>query len=292
MKMENNSKLFIGTCSWKYDSWKGLIYPDKEKFNHLQVYSKHFNTVEIDQWFWSLHSEDKISLPRSKDVLQYSESVPDDFKFSIKVPNSITLTHFYRRKKTDELRINPFFLNNELFEKFLMTLEPMKNKLGPLMFQFEYLNREKMSSQVEFMERFESFIETADRNFNYAIEIRNPNYINKKYFEFLNQNNLNMVFLHGYYMQPVWDSFNNFKELIKDTVVLRLHGPDRKGIESKTGGDWSKIVESKENEIPKITTIIQFLLMNEVDVFVNVNNHYEGSAPLTIKKIQQQLLLE
>ena len=41
--------LHIGTCSWKYDFWKGIIYPDKEKFNFLGEYSKHYNTVEVDQ---------------------------------------------------------------------------------------------------------------------------------------------------------------------------------------------------------------------------------------------------
>ena len=50
-------KLKIGTCSWKYDSWKGLVYdPDKKysPYDYLADYAKHYNTVEIDQWFWSL----------------------------------------------------------------------------------------------------------------------------------------------------------------------------------------------------------------------------------------------
>lgn len=38
----------IGTCSWKYDSWKGLVYPDFGEFNYLEEYSRHYNTVEID----------------------------------------------------------------------------------------------------------------------------------------------------------------------------------------------------------------------------------------------------
>ena len=47
----------IGTCSWKYDSWKGLVYdPDRQyrPDDYLPDYAKHFTTVEIDQWFWSL----------------------------------------------------------------------------------------------------------------------------------------------------------------------------------------------------------------------------------------------
>nr|NIR09555.1 DUF72 domain-containing protein [Candidatus Aminicenantes bacterium] len=35
--------------------------------------------------------------------------------------------------------------------------------------------------------------------------------------------------------------------------------------------------------------IIKALEERKVDVYLNVNNHYEGSAPLTIKKIQEML---
>ena len=35
--------------------------------------------------------------------------------------------------------------------------------------------------------------------------------------------------------------------------------------------------------------MILSLLSRDVDVYVNVNNHYEGSAPLTMRKIQALL---
>lgn len=46
--------LHVGTCSWKYDSWKGLLYRPGRKygpFDYLPDYARHLNTVEIDQWF-------------------------------------------------------------------------------------------------------------------------------------------------------------------------------------------------------------------------------------------------
>ena len=58
--------LRIGTCSWKYDSWKGIVYPDKEEINFLEEYSKHFNTVEVDQWFWSLFEPKKAIATKGK----------------------------------------------------------------------------------------------------------------------------------------------------------------------------------------------------------------------------------
>lgn len=273
----------IGTCSWKYESWKDLVYsPDCT--NYLAEYSRHFNTVEIDQWFWSLHSADKVVLPQKSVVEEYCNSVPDDFKFTIKIPNSITLTHFYQKDKTGTLAANPYFLNPDLFSQFLDTLKPMKQKLGPLMFQFEYLNKQKMSGLQEFIARFEKFIKSVDRDFEYGIELRNPYYLKKEFFEFLKRNKLRMVFLHGYFMAPVWDVFEIAKQSIESTVVIRLHGEDRKGIEEQSGGVWNRILTPRDQELIRIKEMIAYLQSQEVDIYLNVNNHYEGSAPKTIQK--------
>ena len=184
-------KLRIGTCSWKYDSWKGLVYnPDKkyDPYEYLPDYAKHFNTVEIDQWFWSLFPTG-VRLPDPNVVRRYADSVPDDFLFSVKAPNAITLTHFYSKQpKGSEKHANqpnPNFLDLGILQRFLETLEPMKDKLGPIMFQFEYLNRKKMPSVEAFVERLAAFFSHAPKGFDYAVEIRNPNYLKQTYFDFL-----------------------------------------------------------------------------------------------------------
>jgi uncharacterized protein YecE (DUF72 family) len=277
----------IGTCSWKYDSWKGIIYPEKGKFNYLEEYSKYYNTVEVDQWFWSLFGVKKVQLPKNTDVKAYTKSVPENFKFSIKIPNSITLTHFYNRDKKSPLKKNPHFFNPDLFDSFLNTLKPMKKNLGPLMFQFEYLNKQKMSGLSEFIDRFEALLEVINSKYLYGVEIRNPNYLKEPFFEFIKRNKLVMVFLQGYYMPPIKSIFSEFKDYIKGTVVIRLLGPDRFGIEEKTGADWSKIVEPKDEDLDDLAEIVNYFKKKKVDTYINVNNHYEGSAPLTIKKIQK-----
>lgn len=280
--------LRIGTCSWKYESWKGLVY-STNCTNYLEEYSRKFNTVEIDQWFWSLHDIKKISLPDKKIVDDYANSVPDDFKFTIKIPNSITLTHFYSNSKNEPMRVNPYFLSIELFQKFLASIKRMHTRTGMLMFQFEYLNKLKMSSQKEFIQRFEKFISEIDRSFEYGIEIRNPNYLNKEFFDFLKRNDVRMVFLQGYYMPDVWSVFDKYKKTLEKTVVIRLHGGDRKGIEEKSRNKWNNILEPKDEEIKKVLEMIKCLLQKEVDIYLNVNNHYEGSAPLTIERIRKVL---
>ncbi|MBU1096810.1 MAG: DUF72 domain-containing protein [Bacteroidetes bacterium] len=279
----------IGTCSWKYESWRGLIYPQSSKINFLEEYSGHYSTVEIDQWFWSLFGENKVNLPNPKIIEEYINSVPEDFKFSIKLPNSLTLTHFYKSNKAEPLKSNPYFLSKELYKQIKQIFKPFGEKLGPLMMQFEYLNKQKMNSQLDFQIRFKGFLDSIDTNKNIGVEIRNPNYLNNSFFEFLQKNNIIPVLLQGYYMPPVYETYNKFRNLFTEKVIIRLHGPDRKGIEETTGGDWSKIVESKDDELNKIIDMVIDLLSRDVDVYMNVNNHYEGSAPLTIQKIQDKI---
>ena len=283
------ANLYIGTCSWKYDSWRGLVYSENPKINYLKEYSQQFNTVEIDQWFWSLFPNNKVTLPDPKVVRTYNLSVPDDFKFSIKMPNSLTLTHFYQKKKSDPLIANQNFFSQELMDQFLMNIYAFGEKTGPLMFQFEYLNKLKMKSQFEFQILSADFIKKCPPDFNYAFEIRNPNYLNKSYFEFINENNIAHVFLEGYFMPSIIELYQKYSEHIKNLVVIRLHGPDRKGIEEKTGGDWSEIVEPKDEAISKIVEMIIDMLSKEVDIYLNVNNHYEGCAPKTIEKFKKLL---
>lgn len=280
----------IGTCSWKYDSWKGIIYSEKEQINYLQEYAKHFDTVEIDQWFWSLFSPAKIVLPQKKVVAEYKNSVPKNFRFTVKIPNSITLTHFYTKEKGSSLKKNPYFLSNELFDEFLDSIQEILNQIGCLMFQFEYLNKEKMSSQNNFFEQFNKFYQNiSNKNLPIGIEIRNPNYINKNYFEFLNKLGVIPVFLQGYYMPPIFEIYEKYKPLLRGLVVIRLHGEDRQVIEKISSGNWNKIYIDRSTELKQTANLIKELSSKKVEVYLNINNHFEGSAPLSIARIKKYL---
>ena len=284
------SILRFGTCSWKYESWKGIVYSESTSKNYLKEYSKKFNTVEVDQWFWSLFKPAKVVLPQKKVVEDYKNSIPADFLFTIKVPNSLTLTHFYNESKSDALVPNPYFLSSELFEQFLETISPIKEQIGCLIFQFEYLNKQKMRSLSEFQLKLSDFFKEIDNStLAIGIELRNPNYLNEKYFSFLDEIKLAPVFLEGYYMPPVADIYSKFKKYVNSIAVIRLHGPDRKGIEKIANENWNQIYINRDKEIKTLVELIKDLTSREVGLFVNVNNHFEGSAPLTIEKIKQNL---
>lgn len=279
----------IGTCSWKYASWKGLVYSSRKPANHLQEYSQHYTTVEVDQWFWSLFAGDKVVLPKPSVVREYAASVPENFTFCVKAPNSVTLTHHYKRGKSGPLLPNPYFLSVDLMNRFIDSLETLRPNLGPVIFQFEYLNKKKMSGVGEFFDRLGEFVKQLPSDFSYFVELRNPNWLNTKYFEFLAEKGLYHVFLQGYYMPSIFDLYREHREHVVDMAVIRLHGPDRKGIEEQTGKDWSQIVMAKDQDIERLVGMVADMQLRNVKPHIYVNNHFEGSAPRTIEKIQQWL---
>jgi uncharacterized protein YecE (DUF72 family) len=70
----------IGTAGWNVPS----LYLDRVPpgGSHLERYARHLNAVEINSSFYRPH--------RRATYQRWAQSVPDDFRFSVKVPKSIT----------------------------------------------------------------------------------------------------------------------------------------------------------------------------------------------------------
>lgn len=281
--------LSIGTCSWKFPSWNGLVYSSREPSSYLAEYAGVYRTVEIDQWFWSLFGTNTVRLPDPNDVARYLGDVDEEFRFAVKVPNSVTLTHLYKHASRDAGKENPHFLSSQLMRSFLERIAPMRGRINSVMFQFEYLNKQKMSGLGEFIHRLGGFLEELPADWPYGVEIRNPNYLKAPYFEFLVDRGVSHVFAHGYYMPPAYETYASFRELIRGATVLRLLGWDRKGIEETTGKRWDSVVDPKDAELHRLAWMVGDLLGRGVDVAVYVNNHFEGSAPRTIDRLRSRI---
>jgi uncharacterized protein YecE (DUF72 family) len=287
------SNLYIGTCSWKYPSWEGLVYSSAKGIDYLQEYAKNYNAVEVDQWFWSLFAGQQPKLPAAKDVQEYRRAVPETFRFTIKAPNSLTLTHYHSPKPASEMNANDHFLSPPLWSEFRERIAPLHDVTGPVILQFEYLNRQKMASQKLFLQELGRFAENAGAEWAIGIETRNGNYLNEAYFAFLSERKLVPVLLQGYWMPSVDEVYQKYRLLLRQApaIVMRLHGPDRGGIEKETGGEWNRIVHDRGEELSAIVRITLELRDAGIDVYLNVNNHYEGSAPITIDRLKKLLAL-
>ncbi len=247
--------------------------------DYLPEYSKHYNTVEIDSWFYKI--------PDPAEAEDYTSKVGEDFQFTCKVTNRLTLTHL-RGSKNRPPEENPEFLSPELFIDFLKSTEPVHSKLGCIMFEFEYLNKQKMGSSGIFIKKAEAFIRQIPRDIPVAFEIRNPNYLSSEYFSFLRENNIGHVFSEKIYMPPITEVYKRFGSLLAPHTIIRLLGGERRAIELLTNNTWDRIVQPKE-ELINIIQMTQDLYSGGKILSINVNNHYEGCAPLTIKKIQAML---
>jgi uncharacterized protein YecE (DUF72 family) len=285
--------LKIGTCSWKYPSWKGSVY-DRDKAyrpdEFLADYARVFDTVEVDQWFWSLFPG-SARLPEARTVKLYVRSVPENFKFTVKAPNALTLTHFYAKRTAGAAagKPNEHFFSTTLLDRFLETLQPLGKKLGPVMFQFEYLNRQKMPSLQAFIERFGEFLDRAPKGIPFAVEVRNPNYLVPPFFAFLKERGLGFVYLEGYYMPPIGRVFEQSDPHTAAFQVVRLHGGDRAEIEKETGEVWDRIVAPKPEGLKAAAAIVRRNARRKVLTYLNLNNHYEGSAPLSAGRLLKLL---
>jgi uncharacterized protein YecE (DUF72 family) len=151
------------------------------------------------------------------------------------------------------------------------------------------MDKEKMNSLSLFQNLFHNFYSTVDKKFPIAIEIRNPYYLNNNYFRFIAEQNIYHVFLEGYFMPSIVEVYNKYENYLKGQTIIRLHGPDRSGIEKISDGNWNKIYIDRENDLRNIAGMIKDLLNRDITVYLNVNNHYEGCAPMTIERIQKLL---
>ena len=282
MTTSNDKLVKIGTCSWNYDSWVGLVYTERKKTaaEYLREYSQRFDTAEIDSWFYKI--------PERPEVLSYIENAEPGFSFTCKIPEQICLTHIRNFGKDKKLEPNPNFLSGNLFETFLKRIEPILPQMDALIMEFEYLNKEKMLSQMTFIEEVGQFARTYAKGLPLGIECRNSNYLDENYFRFIENENLIHVFSEKQYLPHIYALYDKYKPYIKNRTVLRLLGGDRKAIEEKTSKEWNKIVDEKEDktEISRMTKDIKY---NGSKVIINVNNHFEGSAPLTVDSLKALL---
>jgi uncharacterized protein YecE (DUF72 family) len=183
--------LHIGTSGWHYEHWEGPFYPQglpKEKF--LEYYADHFRTVEINNTFYQLPSEETVA--------RWRDTVPASFLFSVKASRYIT--HMKKLKDPQEPVSN-----------FTGRVDLLGDKLGPILFQLPpnwHFDRERLVS----------FLEVLPRGYRYALEFRDGSWLNARAYEALAQREAAFC---------IYDLPGRLspKKITADFVYVRLHGP-------------------------------------------------------------------
>jgi uncharacterized protein YecE (DUF72 family) len=121
VKPHQTSNTCIGCAGWSISSSVSEHFPASG--SHLERYAARLDAVEINSSFYRPH--------RPQTYARWRASVPEHFRFAVKVPKSIT----HERRLKDA---------GELLTKFLSEVAELGDKLGPLLVQLPpSLNYEK-----------------------------------------------------------------------------------------------------------------------------------------------------
>jgi uncharacterized protein YecE (DUF72 family) len=189
--MTRPAAVHIGTSGWHYKHWKGPFYPEKLPASKmLEFYTRHFDTVEMNNSFYRL--------PPENAVVQWRESTPRSFCFAVK--GSRFLTHM-KKLKDPEPGI----------EKFFSRVDLLGPKLGPVLFQLPpwwEVNAE----------RLEAFLGALPRRRRYAFELRNPTWHTEEVYRILRRHNAAFCIFEI-------AGFHSGIRITANFTYVRLHGP-------------------------------------------------------------------
>jgi uncharacterized protein YecE (DUF72 family) len=189
--MNSTGLIHIGTSGWHYDHWRGPFYPENlANADLLEFYQQKFHTVEINNSFYRLPSE--------KALTDWRNSVPAGFIFAIK--GSRFITHM-KKLKDPAPALAPFMERVPLLE----------DRLGPILFQLPphwHFNGA----------RLRGFLKALPREYRYALELRDPTWLNEKAIDLLREYGAAFcIYELAGRVSP--------REVTADFVYIRLHGP-------------------------------------------------------------------
>ncbi len=282
--------VLIGGSSWKYEGWLDQIYEtanyrvrgkfSKRRFEEecLAEYAATFPIVCGDFSFYQFPSEAfwrKLFL-----------SAGPALRFAFKVPEEITAKVFpihprYGARAGDS---NPSFLNAALFEAaFLGLLMPYRGRVPVLIFEFGH-----MAMPVDdFLEALDAFLERLPREFRYAIEVRNEDFLVPQYFACLREHGIAHV-LNAWSRMPELDRQLQLPGVFSApfTVVralLRRGRPYEKAVEAFA--PYREIQDPNPETRQAIREVIQRARDLREPSYIFVNNRLEGNAPGTIESL-------
>jgi uncharacterized protein YecE (DUF72 family) len=216
--------------------------------------------------------------------------VPEHFQFGFKVPEQITCRVFpsHPRYGATAGHDNPSFLDAGLMmDGFLRPLERYGSKTGVLIFEFGAFSPRAMSGVDEFVERLAAFLEALPREFRYAVEIRNPEFLTPAYFAVLRQFNVAHVYNAWTRMPDLPVQLAIPGSRTADFRVCRAllkRGRSYEGAVTKFA-PYTAVQEVYEPARKGLRELVRMSEDEHTITFIFVNNRLEGNSPGTIVSI-------
>jgi uncharacterized protein YecE (DUF72 family) len=165
--------------------------------------------------------------------------------------------------------------------EFLKVMERLGPKLGVLIFQFPYFNKDSFATAEPFAKRLETFLKKLPKEFRYALEIRNKTWLTPQFRQLLRAHEISLALIDHPWM-PTAKAWFKTDPMTGQFGYVRLLG-DRYEIEEKTKS-WDKTITDRSREIADWTEACEKITQRGMDVFVYINNHYAGHAPASVRE--------
>jgi len=280
--------IYFGTSSWKYPGWKGQVYnrtyPTKRLFDQecLSEYAELFPTVCADFALYDFPSPEKMHI--------IHEQTPDTFTVSLKVTDRITIKRYPNlpRHGANAGRENPDFLNVSLFEKaFLEPLEQLKKKRGVIIFEFSTFYPNSGVTFETFRELIDGFLTRLPKGYDYAIELRNKDFLTADYLALLSSHGVAHLLNNWTRMPPIVEQIKLAGVLTAQFSVARaLLKPGRSYQQAvDLFQPYDRIKEENADLRTGLAESVRRCIAEGKSLYAYVNNRAEGNSPRTIEAI-------
>lgn len=282
--------LYLGTSSWSFPGWEGLVWDRKVSErtlsqHGLSAYAAHplLNAVGLDRTHYA---------PMRAPALQnYADQVPDTFRFLMKAHDALTLRVFPRHARYGARagQPNPHYLDPDyaLHEVLGPATEGLGSKLFVVLFQFAPQSVRNDDAPKRFAEELYGFFSRLPPQMRFAVEVRNSELLTDGYRDALHDAGV----LHCLSSLPTMPSPNEQARLLRkessDPVIIRwmLNHRHRYQEAYEAYRPFADIVDVDHGLREEISMIVQRALSEGREVMVIANNKAEGCAPKSLSGI-------
>ena len=282
--------LRLGTSSWSFPGWKGIVYdeatsPTELSRRGLAAYSKHplLRTVGVDRTFYA---------PVSAEVFRdYASQVPDDFRFVVKAA-SLTTSPVIFGERGKPQGPNELFLDVAWAEERCVGpfVEGLGEKAGALLFQFPPLGAAWTAKPERFAERLAAFLEALPRGVSYAVELRDAKLFVPDYaFALKAGGATHCLSIHP--RVPSIPEQRPWAAVPDGPLVIRwmLHSGLKYEEARERYAPFDRIVDDDPAGRNAVAAAAVEALTRNRSLFVIANNKAEGSSPRTIFRLAERI---
>jgi uncharacterized protein YecE (DUF72 family) len=289
----------LGTSSWFFPGWRGLVYEGVYPQSALSkkglgAYAQIplLRTVSLDRTFYAPIT--------TVEYARYAAQTPDHFSFVVKAP-ALVCDAVMRDEEGRGKVPNPHFLDPAIAAREFVVpcLEGLGAKAGPLVFQVSPLPRSLVEEAPMLIERLAAFFAALPRELGklrpiYALELRNAELLTPRLIRMLREQGVRYcVGLHDRMPEAerqeaalmVLDG-----DIPGDLVVRwNLH----RGFLYQAARQRYEPFDKLVDEDPETRRILARMAARAFKagrkVWITANNKAEGSAPLSLVKLAEEI---